>query len=344
LRSREEILARLRLAYRPVASGQKYAVKEFEPQDAQGIAALYYAVYGENFPVDSVYDPEQIIRASADRQAHYVVGRTPSGDVVGLLALFRNPPGRHIMESGSWIVLPDYRNTTLAMRLAHGILGDPPVHLGLNVIFGQSVCDHYITQKMNVKYKAVSCALEIEAMPPRPEDAPGASGGRVTLMDAVLLLRDAPHAVHLPAIYADFLRRKYASLGAQREYVEDGEPQALSSFNVQTMDAASLVKTTVDVVGRDVDDALARLERDHPGRDVAHLFIPLWKPGASLAVDAARKAGYFLAGLLPQWDDRDVLLMQKLRGEPDYSKIQLYARDAKDMLERIVADRASLTA
>lgn len=342
MRSRDANLARLRDAAHTIAPGQKFEVKDFEPADAQGIAALYYAVYGEGFPVDSVYDPEQIIQANASRQSHHVVGRTESGEVIGLYALFRNPPGKHIMEAGSWIVLPHYRNSTLAMRLAQRIHANPPAHLGLQAIFGQSVCDHCITQKMAEKYTSISCALELEVMPPRPAEAPGTTGGRISLLDGILLLRDAPHAVHLPARYADALRRMYASWGMRREFLDDGQPEAVSQCSVQSMEAASLVKMTVAVVGRDIAARLDRLERDYPDRHVAQLLVPLWQPGVSLAVEAARSAGYFLAGLLPLWADRDVLLLQKLRTAPDYSRIRLHTQEAKDLLALVAADRASL--
>lgn len=110
------------------------------------------------------------------------------------------------------------------------------------------------------------------------------------------------------------------------------------------MDAASLVRMTVHEVGRDLGDRLEELERDYPDRQIAHLILPLWRPGASAAVEIARKAGYFLGGLLPFWDDRDMLLMQKLRTLPDYSRILLYTQEAKDLLDLVVRDRASLSA
>lgn len=344
VRSREENLARLRSARLDIAPGQKFTVKDFDPEDAQGIAALYYAVYGENFAVDYVYDPEQIIVAHERKETHCVIGRTEAGDVVGLYALFRNPPGKRIMEAGAWIVLPEYRNSTLAMRLAARIHGNPPAHLGLDVIFGQVVCDHVITQKMGAKYKAFSCALELEAMPPRPDDVQGRSGGRITLLDTFALLRDVPHAVYLPVVYAGSLCGLYASCGLSREFLEDGPPQAETRCGLETMDAASLVRMTVHEVGRDLGDRLEELERDYPDRQIAHLILPLWRPGASAAVEIARKAGYFLGGLLPFWDDRDMLLMQKLRTLPDYSRILLYTQEAKDLLDLVVRDRASLSA
>jgi RimJ/RimL family protein N-acetyltransferase len=344
MRSREVNLARLRKANREIAPGQKFEVRDFDPEDAQGIAALFYAVYGEKFPVDSVYDPEQIIEVNASHQVNHIVGRTESGEVVGLHALFRDPPGKHIMEVGSWMVLPAYRKTSLAMRLAQRTLGEPPAHLELHVIYTQNVCDHLVSQKAAVKFKFISCALELEAMPPRPEDAQGGAGHRISLLDEFMMRRDVPHAVRLPAAYADTLHKIYTSRGLNREFVADGPPQNQSRCSVQSMDAASLVKMTIDEVGRDLATHLGRLQRDYQDRHVLQLLIPLWQPGVSLAVEAARDAGFFLGGLLPQWADRDMLLMQKLRTAPDYSRVRLHTQEAKDLLDMIAADRASLPA
>ena len=90
---------------------------------------------------------------------------TPKSDVVGLYALFGNPPGRHIMEGGSWIVHPVYRGTTLAVRLARMIHHNPPARLELDVISGQFVCNHTKTQALGKHFGSLVCALELEAMP-----------------------------------------------------------------------------------------------------------------------------------------------------------------------------------
>lgn len=340
--SREENVARLRSSAREIAPGQKFEVKDFDPEDAQGISALFYAVYGETFPVDSVYDPEHYIQANASRQMHHVVGRTESGEVVGLHAYFRNPPGKNIMELGSWMVLPSYRNTTLAVRLLKRSLGDTLAHLGLHVVYTQNVCDHLISQKAADKYNFLSCAIELEAMPPRPEDAQEGAGGRISLIDAFSVRQDTLHAVRLPSAYADTLRGMYASRGLRREFVEDGRPQGMSRGSVESMDAASLARMTVKAVGTDIAEHIGRFVLDYPDRHIHQIVLPLCHPGVSLAVQAAREAGFFLGGLLPLWDDRDMLLMQKLRAEPDYSKVELYTREAGELLDLIAADRGSL--
>jgi hypothetical protein len=103
-----------------------------------------------------------------------------------------------------------------------------------------------------------------------------------------------------------------------------------------------LLKITIEQPGSDFAEYLADLEAKHPNRHVYQIILPLWRPGSSLAVEAARTAGYFLGGLLPLWFDRDGLLLQKVAGTPDFTKIQLFTEEAKDLLRLIVADRQAL--
>ncbi len=340
--NRAACLDLLRSAPHVIEPGQAFVVDDFRPEDALGVARLYYTVYGEKFPIDYVYDPEELTRLNAGPDLHQVVGRTENGDVMGLYALFRNPPGRRIMEAGSWIVHPAYRNTSLAMRMARKINLQPPERLGLDVIFGQSVCNHIITQKMVKHFGAFSCALELEAMPAKSESHGGIQEGRVSLLDGVLIHHDRPHAVYLPHSYADFLRSMYATWGLDRELLEDRPAGERTVFTLQAMGDAGPVRITVEEPGRDFAGHLADLESKYPDRHVYQIVLPLWRPGCSFAVESVRQAGFFLGGILPQWFDRDGLLMQKVAGEPDVSRIQLYRQEAKDLLEVIMADRRSL--
>lgn len=341
MRTREENLRRLRESD-VIKPGQKWVVDDFRPEDASGIARLFYAVYGENFPYDGVYDPEEIIRANAEKRSHHVVGRTESGDIVGVYAFFRNPPGKRIIEGGSWIVSPSYRNGTMAFRLAHKAHVSLPAKLGVNILFGQIVCDHLITQKLGEKIGSVPCAIEIEAMPPRPDAGDPGGRSRISLLDGFIPLGDDPHAVFLPPRYAAMLRDRYSALKMSREFPDDPGTELDCLCTTETMDTASLVKITVDRPGRDLAKRLRTLERANPARRVHQLYLPLWLPGASAAAEAARGLGYFLGGLLPLWADRDVLLLQKLSAVPDFQSIRLTGNDAPALLEAVVEDCRSL--
>ncbi|WP_285907444.1 hypothetical protein [Pseudodesulfovibrio pelocollis] len=341
MRTREMNLAMLREEGYVVEPEQKFAVDDFRPEDALGVARLYYRVYGEMFPVDYVYDPQEVARINAGNDLYQAVGRTEKGDIVGLYALFRNPPGRKIMEAGSWMVHPDYRTTSLGLRLARKIHNKPPEHLGLDVISGQCVCDHLTTQKLGKVVGACTCALEIEPMPPRPISEGGAYG-RISLLDQFCILHDRPHDLLLPVRYADQLRAICEDAGLKRTFVEDGPPQSDTVASTLVIEDASLAKLTVEAVGGDFARHLAEMERAHPGMHAYHLFLPLWRPGCSFAVEAARGAGYFFGGLLPQWFDRDGLLLQKVAGTPDFDKIKLFSPQGQRLLDIIRADRESL--
>ncbi|ADU63923.1 MAG: hypothetical protein KUA35_05940 [Pseudodesulfovibrio sp.] len=343
MKTRKDNLAQLCEEGYVVEPGQKFVVDDFRPGDALGVARLYYRVYGDMFPIDHVYDPQELARINAGDDLYQAVGRTDKGDIVGLYALFRNPPGRKIMEAGSWIVHPDYRTTSLGLRLARKIHNKPPEHLGLDVISGQCVCDHLTTQKLGKVVGACTCALEIEPMPPRPISEGGAYG-RISLLDQFCILHDRPHDIFLPTRYADALRAICEGEGLTRTFVEDVPPQSDTVASTLVIEDASLAKLTVEAVGVDFARHLAEMERAKPDMHVYQLVLPLWRPGCSLAVEAARARGYFFGGLLPQWYDRDGLLLQKVAGTPDFDKIKLFSPQGQGLLDIIRADWQSLHA
>lgn len=341
MKSRDENLAALRVAFQEIEPGQKFVVDDFRHEDALGVSLLYYAVYGEGFAVDSVYDPDALRIDALGPDLHMVVGRTERGEIVGLYCLFRNPPGPRIMEAGGWAVHPSYRNTTLAIRLAQRIHSRPLERLGLDVIFGQSVCDHVITQKMCDRFGAVSCALELDAMPPRPEAGVPA---RVTLLDGFIIFRDTPHAVFPPEPYAPVLREMYSARKLSRELLPDERPAGGSRVAVQRFGEASLARLTVEACGPDIVERLAELERETEGVHVRHLVLPLDRPGTTLAARAARERGYFLGGLLPLWTGHDALLLQQLATPPDFSRVQVHTEEARGVLDAVRADWTTLRA
>lgn len=333
LKTRQECLQWLREHPKGVKPGQETVIDRFRPEDAEGVARLYHAIYGEGFPIDYVYDPARIVEANRGADLHQLVARTPAGDVVGLSALFRNAPGRGILECGALMLLPEYRLGDLWRRLLDASHALAERELGLNAVFGQSVCDHAMTQKMNRRYGMRGFAFEIEAMPPRP-----GTNARVSLLDEFKVMRDVPHLVHLPDAYAELLRELYAQAGLKREYGSPGALAERTVGDIRSMDAASLVRLSVSVPGEDLAEAVAGMERDHRARHVCQVALPLSHPGAPLAVDRLRDRGYFLGGLLPLWSDRDALLLQKAAGRPDFSAPVIYHDEANRLVDFVRQD------
>lgn len=336
-RTRQECLERLKAEGHSVAPGQKVIVDGFRPEDAEGIARIYHAIYGDTFPIDYVYDPERIREANQTRDLYHVVGRTESGDVVGVMALFRSAPGAGILESGGLMILPEYRQGLLLFRLYDMNQKLARSLPWLNAEYSQMVTDIETPQKMSNRFGARGLALELEAMGPRP----GGDGRRVSFVDEFIVLRDVPQDVHLPERYAGLLRGQYASFGLERRFLPGREPAGCTRLERGELAWADLVKILVAEIGADFDQALcgALREADQGNTSrVVQLLLPLTAPGLPRAVELARAQGFWLGGLLPLWTDADVLLMQKLPARPDFDAVYLLTDEAQALMGHVRAD------
>ena len=92
MNAREEALERLRDLPDTVRPGLNYVAEAFRPEDAPGVAALFYRVYGGNYPLDLYYDPEAIRQAVNRGALRPVVARLPGGEIVGFTALYASSP------------------------------------------------------------------------------------------------------------------------------------------------------------------------------------------------------------------------------------------------------------
>lgn len=340
-RTRQECLDRLKAEAYSVAPGQKVVVDGFRPADAEGIARIYYAIYGDTFPIDYVYDPERIREANGTDDLFHVVGRTQSGDVVGVMALFRSAPGRGILESGGLMILPEYRQGLLLFRLYDMNQKLARSLPWLNAEYSQMVTDIETPQKMSNRFGARGLALELEAMGPRP----GGDGRRMSFVDEFIVLRDVPQDIHLPERYAGLLRGQYASFGLERRFLPGREPTGCTRLERGELAWADLVKIQVAEIGADfaealrgaLCEALCEAEQGNASR-VAQLLLPLTDPGLPRAVELAREQGFWLGGLLPLWTDADVLLMQKLPARPDFDAVFLLTDEAQALMREVRAD------
>ncbi|BBO91339.1 MFS transporter [Desulfosarcina ovata] len=78
-----------------IEPGQSWDVFRFEPKDANGVARLFRAVYGDGYPVRTYVEPDLLIRENAAMRVVSSVVRTPGGDIDGKMpADAGNHPGR----------------------------------------------------------------------------------------------------------------------------------------------------------------------------------------------------------------------------------------------------------
>lgn len=324
--------------------GQDWEVDRFQPQDGTGVAQLFRTVYGEGYPIRHFVEPDRLREENAAGRVFSIVARTPKGDVVGHLALFRSAAWDGIAEWGSGVIHPLYRGgRVMFARLAdYGFEVGAPL-LGLHALFGEPVCNHTISQKAGAAVGFRTGALEVDLMPAAAYTTEKSAVGRVAAFLFFRTSRPRPQAVYLPECYADTLRSLYGGFDDERELVpaSGGLPEGVATrIEARVFDFAQVARLAVHETGFDFADAFRREEEGARARGcvVVQAWLKASGPWVGQAVEELRARGYFLGGILPRWFDDDGLLLQKVWGEPSWEAIRFHSEGDGRLVGVVRAD------
>ena len=334
---------------RKIEAGQTYEMDLFRPEDAVGVSQLFKTVYGEGYPIRTFIEPELLIEENAAGRTLSSVARTPKGDIVGHMALFHSAPYERICELGAGLVHPSYRGGK-GVYTGLGVYGQEVTAKKFNIelIFGEPVCNHIFAQKGTAKVGWVTQAIEVDLMPAEAYDKEKSASGRVAALLDFKTLLSKPHTVHLPAVYEESMRFIYSGLDDDRDFAlsrDDLPSRIKTEIKAQVFDFAQVARLVVHDAGANFEKAFDEQERAvrEKGITVLQVWLKVSWPWIGQAVDALRKRGYFLGGVLPRWFDADGMVMQRIIGRPNWEGIQLYSDRAKKILE-IVKDEWEKTA
>jgi hypothetical protein len=328
-----------------------WEIDVFRPEDAAGVAELYRQVYGENYPVRDVYDPQKLIGQSLTGEAYRVVARGGAGEVLGHIAFYRSsPPNRNMYELGQMMVRQDCRVGDMAGQLFAFSLAEVPKRHNLEQVWGEAVCNHLVTQQMAADCGFLPAALEVGLMPAGAFAAAFAQTlgtGRVATLALFRAFRARPQTLFLPPVYEDALRSIYEPFGFGHTFAALGRELPADTATGGRTDffaPAGVARITLSAAGRDFASYMEEAERQAAagGAVVIQIFFPLTWPWAGAAADILRRQGYFLGGALPRWFDDDGLLMQKMLIDPDFDGIHLFRKQAKKILDLVKQDWLSV--
>lgn len=328
----------------PVESGQKFQIDRFRDEDAAGIANLFHAVYGPEYPFDTYYIPERIMEENHNGNIHSVVARTPRGDIVAHGALFRSSAHyANLYEIGQYIVLTNYRDTFAAYKINQYISEVLIEQVRPDGIFGEAVCNHVTTQKSAALIGLKDLALEVGLMPAEAYLKEKSASGRVSCLIQFRSCRDRPHEVFVPREYREHIEYLLSDCGISRVISPSTgviPPGCQSEFAAKFFRHAGVARSNVLRAGVDFESVVAELEEraKNEGLVVLQFFLNLDAPWIGSAVQLLRDRGYFLGGYAPRWFDSDGLLMQKNATDPDFDSIALYSEKARRIKEYVRAD------
>jgi GNAT superfamily N-acetyltransferase len=334
---REELIRRLQETWREIEPGQDVTVGPFRPEDALGVALAYYETYGGSFPLEHVYDPEEILRRNATDDQHTVVARTPRGEVVGLAGLFRHAPNPGLYEAGQLMVLPGYRRGKVAASLQREVFDRLRPRLGLPAFFLEATGNHTASQHLAHSDGLVFTGLEVECMPSLAYAKEGGARRNVSLFLMFKVFERSSCAVCLPEAYREFCEARYAELALPRVASPAAELSGETRADRFSLPESGLLRLNVHRPGKDFAGVVAAAEAQAGNTGTVQAFLNLGDAATPRAVDVLRGRGYFLVGLLPYWFGPDGLAMQKIPREPDWDAIQVCGPEA-EAVRRVVRE------
>ncbi|GAB1409362.1 hypothetical protein MASR1M90_05160 [Desulfovibrionales bacterium] len=340
--NRHEALQWLANESHHIPEGQRYTVHYFSSTDAPGVARLFYAVYGQGYPVDTYYIPECLIAEHEGGAIRSTVARTDSGDIVSHSALYRSSaPNPRLYECGAGLTLPSYRSTTAFFRtfqLAMELVGKD----GIDGIFGEAVCNHTITQRLVLHAKSVETAVEPALMPAKAYETEWQDLGRVGCIVSFRVEVDQRKTMFVPACYQPQLSFILDGTGLDRELVcaDPSIPFGEAVLDIQRFDDAGVVRGLITKPGADLPKHLRKVEDQALADNYALLqfFIDLGQPWAGGVVEQMRGQGYALGGLLPIWFGTDGLLLQKHLVDPGFADMKIHSDRGRALVELVKND------
>lgn len=322
-------------------------IRLMQSEDAAGVVELYRTVYGDAYPVKSVYDPVAIM-AAQDAGDCYRIVAVDEGRVLGHIASYRSaPPNPRLYEDGQGMVLPECRNRNILEDIwcyCHEVVHPEK---GITLRWGEGVCNHVFTQKASLKLGYIYTGIEIDLMPAAAYRKEKSSAGRVSSILGFKVTDDVTRTIHVPAVYSGIVSFLYQPLPLRRR-IETGAaplPADRDTVSREEMYAeAAVARTTFMTLGRDFEARLTAMEEKAlaAGCTVFQAFLNLSEPATVSALDLLRDHHYFLGGVLPRWYDDDGILMQKILHEPNIQGIKLESEGSWRILDLLLKDRESV--
>jgi len=320
-----------------------FEVDIFRFEDAEGVVKLFSTIYGSDYPIKMIYNPEQLIDAFNKMDNIPVVTRTKAGSIIGYVAMFRSAPHKRLYEAGQGLVLPEFRNMGIAASMNQYICDNLAKKINIDAIFGEAVCNHTNMQRAWAGLGPVETAIEVDLMPASAYVKEKSASGRVSTLDMFRTYIPKQHKIYIPSVYEDAMAFIYSAYDDMRMTVASTErcPTYLNTLiNTVIYDFAGVARISVNNAGVDFDKVFSAEKHKliKSGINIIQVWLKLSCPWIKMVVQILRDEGFFFGGVLPRWFDDDGLLMQLVIGMPNWEGIRLYSERAEKILDFVKSD------
>jgi hypothetical protein len=319
-----------------------------EKRDAVSIARCFLDVYGHHYVHADVFSPQKYWARVERGELLPVVARDRRGDVIGHLALERDP-GALVAERGEAVVLPAYRGRHLLERMTARLSEEAPGQ-GLHGVYSEALTIHTFSQRNDERSGMPVCAVLLGANPesfrPRDVACPTAGQRQSYLRTFGFVQPPPPRTLQAAGPYQEVLANIYDSLGVRLTKAQPAAPASADSLTRLRVNDRGYGVIRFIRIGTSCAIELAQALRDvrSLGARSVQLSALANDPGLPQLITAARDLGFFFCGLGPAFADGEDLVLLQLLTEPlETGKLQLYTDVARQLVAFIDADRTAVS-
>ena len=324
-----------------------YTVRHMAPDEAIEISRCAYKSHGYTFFDDHIYYPDRIIELNATEEMISVVAVTEDNKFMGHSALVYPAPGARIAEFTFVFVNQAYRSQGCMGRLCQFLITTPKKH-PLTGVYSYSVANHVYTQRgvLNLGFRDCGILLATSPATWRFKGIAEENEQRISVVLSFRYIATPPaRPIYAPPQHQAMITRLYDNIQSAHTCTVPETASPVFDGNESLIETSVFASEQCGEIwvkryGAQISREIRAILRDLCLRQIAaiNLFLPLENPTTWYVTEEIEKLGFFFAGILPETDQGDVLILQYLNNVAlDYGKIQAYSDVAKDVLAYIQA-------
>jgi serine/threonine-protein kinase RsbW len=306
--------------------------------------------YGESYFDGVYYDADALRRLISEGRQYSAVALNEAGEVVAHIGL-RRPRGGRTADSTMAIVDPLYRSRGLLVQVG-AAMGPAYLELGLCGLYLQAVTVHAFTQQASLKGGSGVVGLYLDYIPRGMTFLEIESAVSNDPTPALIMLQPLgplpERRIHLPRRYEAVILDAIAQCGLQRgrsEALHATPSLSRGGVSNELKSRQQVCYLWVSELGADTLEQVRKQMRGLPIEElnVVYLQLPLDAGPLDETIDLLREEGFFYAGYLPEYGERDWLTLQKVTHLPiDRSNVMLADEHSYELLDFIIRDQRSL--
>lgn len=323
-----------------VVTGEAPAAPELRPigpDDAKGLSELITRCYGDAYPKDSVYRPDEMA-ALIRSDAYAGVVAVDGGLVVGHIGYSWPEADATVAEAGTTVVDQEWRGRGLMKDLAQGLVELLVADGAVGFVHFPTTA-HTVMQRASLETGGRETGILVAYLPPEARDPTISEPDDQRLALTVAyqpLLEASPQQIYLPKRYEDLILEMAGSLGLDRSVAEPFHPPRTDGRFDRARDTGiGLEHVTVERIGADlIGEVEALIEQIDSGS--IHLDLPLNDAGIDDAVERLIPLGFAFCAWLPGWAGHDVLRLQRI-AQPTRAELSptFFSAEAEALMELI---------